>query len=246
MQQATRRAQLAHFLLHKVQEMRFRLSELRDVCQSSRYRFEEGNPYASDDGRLINFHFAAFSSLVQTIKDILPVVSGQELNWSDMSDVRHMSFMQAVRNAITHDGNPVVNLWADGRFYIACNFVRLGRRGEPVEVEAPVEDIETLTVQFTGDLCSYLRSALLPLRGDKALSDPLYGFEFFDKAIKHPAVPEFARNLYAGADRSPIEQSRADPVTEVLSELDALAIYCAQGHVTQLPVDTGASCGPAT
>jgi hypothetical protein len=227
--------------------MRFRLSELGNVCQNSRHRFEAGDPPASGDGRLVNFHFAAFSSLVQTIKDILPVVSGQELTWSGISDVRHMRFMHAVRNAITHDGNPVVNLWADGRFYIACDFVRLDSRGKPVEFKAPAEDIETLAVQFTDDLCSYLRSVLSPLRGNQALSGPLYGAEFFDNAINHPAVPVFAKNLYAGADRSAVEQSRADPVTELLSELSALASYCdAQGHAAQQTVEAGASLGPAT
>lgn len=247
MQQPTRRAQFAHFLLHKVREMHFRLSELRDVCRASRHRFAEDDPSASDEGRLVNFHFTAFSSLVQTIKDILPVVSGQELLWSGMSDVRHMRFMHAVRNAVTHDGNPVVNLWVDGRFYVACNFVRLGGRGEPIEVEAPAEDIETIAVQFTDDLCSYLRNALLPLRGDQTLSGPLYGVEFFDSAINHPAVPEFANHLYATSDRSAVNQSRADPVMETISELDALAICCgSQSHAAQPSANAGTGRNQAT
>ncbi|MFP3527758.1 hypothetical protein SB912_35220, partial [Pantoea sp. SIMBA_072] len=72
MQQASRRLQFAHFLAHKVQEIRFRFLEVNDACEESRRRFLAQQPQADGDGKLINYRFAAFSSLVQTIKDILP------------------------------------------------------------------------------------------------------------------------------------------------------------------------------
>jgi len=224
--QPTRRVQFAYFLLHKVRETKFRLSELLNVCQASRRRFDAKRPNPEGGSQIVNFHFAAFSSLVQTIKDILPVVSERKVAWSDLSDIRHAQFMREVRNAITHDGNPVINLWADGRYYVACDFVRLNEKQQPARVRAPVEDIETIVIQFTSDLCSHLRNQVLPLLGQEALAGPMYGLEFFENAINHPAVPEFARRLYAEADRSTLQPEVGDPVAEVLSELDALLSYC--------------------
>ncbi|MCU5787850.1 hypothetical protein B27N_02853 [Alcanivorax marinus] len=174
----------------------------------------------------MNFHFSAFSSLVQTIKDILPVVAEQEITWSGLSNVRHIQFMHAVRNAITHDGNPVINLWADGRYYVACDFLRLDQHQRPIQVQAPIEDIETLVTQFTMDLCKHLHSAVSPLLGSQALAGPLYGSDFFDSAINHPAIPKFAQRLYAKTDRLALDRGNGNPVAEVLSELDALISFC--------------------
>jgi hypothetical protein len=209
-----------------MRETSFRLSELLNVCQASRRRFLAKESQVTNDGRLVNFHFSAFSSLVQTIKDILPVVADQRVTWSDLSNVRHMQFMRAIRNAITHDGNPVINLWTDGRFYVACDFLRLDQNQQQVRVQAPTEDVETLAIQFTTDLCSHLRCAVSPLVGNDALTGPLYGAEFFDNAMNHPAVPAFAQRLYAEVDRPALERSDGDPVAEALSELDALLSFC--------------------
>jgi len=222
----TRRVQFAHFLLHKVRELRFRLSELLDVCQTSRRRFSVQDPMASSDCRLVNFHFSAFSSLIQTIKDILPVVAGHEVTWSDLANVQHIQFMQAVRNAVTHDGNPVINLWIEGRYYVACDILRLGQNQNPIRIQAPADDIETLVIRFTAELCSHLRDTVSLILKSEALKGPLYGVEFFDSAVDHPAFPEFARRLYVEADRSAPEMNGDDPVAEILMELDVLIGIC--------------------
>lgn len=226
MHQPSKRIQFSYFLLHKMHETRFRLSEILNVCQTSRRRFAEKQPPDNDDCRMLNFHFSAFSSLVQTIKDILPTVAGQKVSWTALSNVRHMQFMHAVRNAITHDGNPVINLWVDGRYYIACDFLRLDQNQNPVLVQAPTEDIETLVTQLIMDLCTLLRSLASPLLGSQELTGPLYGEEFFDNAINHPAIPKFAKRLYAEADRSSLGERNGDPVAELLNELDDLICLC--------------------
>ncbi|NYF20264.1 hypothetical protein HDC36_001725 [Xanthomonas sp. JAI131] len=222
----TRRTQSAYFLLHKTREIRFRLSELLNVCETSRWRFAKNEPPIEGGGQLVNFHFSALSSIVQTIKDLIPVISEKTVTWTDLSNIRHMQFMHSARNAITHDGNPVVNMWADGRYYIAIDFLRLDRNQNPVSVKAPLEDIETLSIQFTMDLCSYLKEMISPLLESPALTGPLYGAEFFDNAIKHPAVPEFVRRLYAETDRPSIDLMDGNPVTEVLTELNSLVTFC--------------------
>ncbi|WP_335923943.1 hypothetical protein [Shewanella indica] len=222
----TRRSQFTYFLLYKTQEIKFRLEELLIVCQSSRQRFNAGERPTKGDGKLVNFHFSAFASLVQTIKDVMPVITEKTISWTDMSEIRYMDFMHSIRNVITHDGHPVINLWVDGRYYIACNFIRLNQYKKPVEVKAPSEDIETLVLKFTIDLISYLQKVISPLLEEQVLLRPLYGEEFFDNAIKHPAIPEFAKNLYSEADRVEIRKRAGDPATEVLAELAMLITFC--------------------
>lgn len=222
----TRRVQFTHFLLYKIRETRFRLSELLNFCQASRRLFAANQPEPEGGSRVVNFHFSAFSSLFQTIKDVLPVVSDQVVTWAGLSDIRHAQFMHAVRNAITHDGNPIINMWIEGKYYVACNFVRVDQHQKAVQVQAPAEDIETLATQFTLDLCSYLHAVVRPLAGNEALTGPLYGSEFFEAAIDHPAVPEFARHLHVEIDHSAVQLETNDLIGEVLSELDALANFC--------------------
>lgn len=226
MQKSSRRLQFAHFLAHKVRETRFRFLEVSDICQESRRRFVAQQAQAQGDGQLINYRFAAFSSLVQTIKDIIPVVLERDVSWSSLSKIRHLQFVQSIRNAITHDGNPVINLWVDGRYYVACDFVRLGQKQKPIEVKAPSEDIHTIVLQFTEDLCSYLHSVFSRFLGDQSLVGPLYGQEFFTKAINHSAIPEFAQGLYWESYDSNFKPASSEPLSEVLEELDSLVALC--------------------
>lgn len=225
MQPPSRRIQFAHFLNHTVSELHFRLVEILQTCEASQKDFTQGAPRVKDQGPLINYQFSAFSSLVQTIKDVLPVITNMDVTWSSFSDIRHMQFMQAVRNAVTHDGNPVINGWIDGRFYVICDFVRLDRKGNPVQVVVPTEDIATVVIQFADDLCTCLSDMISYQRGDRSLRGALYGAEFFDEAINHPAVPEFAQRLYAESERAAVETNESDPIEHALNKLDVLQIY---------------------
>lgn len=226
MQQSSRRLQFAHFLAHTVQEVRFRFLEVSDVCQESRRRFVAQQPQAKGEGELINYRFAAFSSLVQTIKEILPIILERNVSWSSLSHIRHLQFMHSIRNAITHDGNPVINLWVDGRYYVACDFVRLGQNQKPVTVKTPTEDIHTVVLEFTADLCTYLHKVSSFYVGDQSLIGPLYGQDFFANAINHPSIPEFAQRLYQESDHSDLKLNPSEPLSEALEELDLLVALC--------------------
>jgi hypothetical protein len=225
-QQASRRLQSAHFLAHTVQEIRFRFLEVSDICQESRRRFAAQQPQVKGCGKLVNYRFAAFSSLVQTIKDILPVILERSVSWSSLSHIRHLQFIKSIRNAVAHDGNPVINLWVEGRYYVACDFVRLGPNQQPVAVKAPAEDVHTIVSEFTEDLCSYLRDVFSHYVGNQSLIGPLYGQEFFATAINHPAIPEFAQRLYRESDHSALKLDPSEPLSEALEELDSLVALC--------------------
>ena len=221
-----RQAQFAHALLHTVRELRFRTNELLMVCTLSRERFIAFPSESQTNGRLVNFRFAAFSSLLQTFKDVLPVVAGPEFIWPSMAGVRHIAFMQSIRNAITHDGNPVINGWIEGRFYVISDFIRIGQGGRPVSVTAPVQDIGTLALEFTVDFATAIQEHVEPLVGVPSLSEPLYGEEFFGAAINHPAVPAFAKELVLAADLKTTSQAQQGPVPVVQAELCHLKSDC--------------------
>ena len=161
----TGKSQAAHFLAHKVQEFNFRLSELLSVTEESSRRFAAKTGDAPKAGRLVNFHFSALSTLVQTFKDLLPAMTGSRVSWNQLANVRHLEFLRDVRNAITHDGNPVINMWVDGRFYVGADFVRQDQRGHPVLIRAPQKDIHALVLEFAEDFCTYLRAVVIPLLG---------------------------------------------------------------------------------
>lgn len=181
---------------------------------------------AQGDVQLINYRFAAFSSLVQTIKDIIPVVLERDVSWSSLSHIRHLQFIQSIRNVITHDGNPVINLWVDGRYYVACDFFRLNQKHKPVAVKAPTEDTHTIILEFTDDLCWYLHSVCSHFLGDQSLVGSLYRQEFFTKAINHSAIPKFAQRLYWESYDLNCKPTSSEPLSEVLEELDSLVALC--------------------
>jgi hypothetical protein len=221
---SSKQSQFAHFMLHKVRETRFRMTELLDVCESSRQNFILKKPTSDGEGARVNYHFAALSSLIQTLKDVLPVMSGEAVTWSSLSAVRHIVFMRAVRNAITHDGNPVINLWVDGRFYVACDFLRIDQHGAKVLVTAPADDLAKVSLEFAIDLSDQLRTHIEPLIGRAALTAPMYGVEFFAKASQHPAIPAFAEPLLSEFDWSAIPAQTKDTASEIIAELLGLHV----------------------
>ena len=86
----------AHYLNHTVGELEYRLSHVNETCKISEARFLAQQEQIKGDGAVINYHFSAFSSLVQTFKDILPIVSGNKVPWSALSKVRHIDFMPTI------------------------------------------------------------------------------------------------------------------------------------------------------
>lgn len=225
----TGRPHVAFFMRDKVAEMSFRLGELLDATSASRRGFVAGEPAPEGHGRQTRYALSAFLSLVQTLKDALERVTGAKVSWADLSGVRHMAFMQDARNASTHDGNPMLTLWADGRYYVAGSFEREGSFGKAVVVRAPMADMETVCREFALDFAAAIRTRIAPLVGDPALAGPIYGREFLRRAIEHPAIPAFAKAQLAEALEAPRPAPNEDQAIGILKELDQLAARADQG-----------------
>tara|TARA_B100000614_G_scaffold171331_1_gene152511 strand:+ start:382 stop:1095 length:714 start_codon:yes stop_codon:yes gene_type:complete len=219
-----RKSQFAHFLKNSINEFEYRLSQVLEVCTDALRLFEIEKESTAGHGRELNYRFAAFSSLVQTMKDILPVLTGDPVRWSSLNDVRHIDFIKKSRNAITHDGKPIINMWVEGRFYVACDFVRIDGRDNIEIVEVPKEDVATICLEFTLDLSSILLRIIKPFKNNCEYIGPMYTAEFFNKAFEHQAIPEFAKKMNKD---SPIKNSQltdAMPLDDVCQKLKLLII----------------------
>lgn len=222
-----RRAQFAHFLEHKICEYHFLLSELITICDRSRENFNAKHEQLEGDGKLINYRFSALASQVQTLKDIVPVLVDKAVAWSDFADVRHMNFMHGARNAITHDGNHLVNLWTEGKYYVAVPFVRYDAlKKKMVSVTPPLVDIRTSTLEFTNDLMIKIHELIESVASEAEIALPVYGVEFFDSAIQHPAIPQFVKDLYLSSDKSPTNEQDLSRIARIKGKLNTLLAYC--------------------
>ena len=58
------------------------------------------------------------------------------------------------RNAITHDGNSIINGCLNGLYFVGSNIIRrLDNNKELIEIKAPITDIRTLCLEFALDYC---------------------------------------------------------------------------------------------
>lgn len=220
-----RQAQFTHYLKHKLGEFKYRLTELIDASDRSIAGFKKGAQYEAEHAKLVTYAFSALTSQVQTIKDILPVLLDRDIPWSQYKTVSHMAFIIGTRNSITHDGNPIINMWADGRFYISSSFVRVDAKGKLIKIEPPAQDVATICIEFTRDFSIEIIKLVEGVNDNVPLSKPIYGQEYFDKAIQHSAVPNFAREVYEAADKSKLDENDPARVSALISDLEALRSY---------------------
>jgi len=221
---------VAHFVSGKVKEMRYHLSVVVAACDQSLGLFSGDQPVAPENSQAVVFGFSAFANTVQTLKDAAHTVTGERLAWSKLGRIRHGPFMRHARNAATHDGNPVVSAWVDGRYFVPGPIVRLDDGGRVVEVDAPGEDVRTVCLEFTRDFCGLLREAFSTAVGAPALAGASFNITELEEAIAESSVvPDFAKQLFASS-RDEIERSLAvsthDPVANALSELEDAVRFC--------------------
>ncbi len=208
----TRSVQFAHFLDHKLGEFEHWLRELLDICENSLCQFNaemtkaqtnesQTKNYARKEdslargGRQLNYVLSALAAGAQSLKDILPIVLQTPVTWTNLARIQHMEFFRGIRNAMTHDGHPVVNTWMDGKFYVGADFERVGDRGQAIVVERPTQDIATVSIEFTVDYVREIRSFLRTVKNTQHFAEPLYRADFYRSVAQHPAMPAFAREM---------------------------------------------------
>lgn len=221
---------VSHFISGKVKEMRYHLSLIVAACDHSLRLFSGGQEVPAENSQAVVFGFSAFANTVQTLKDAAQIVTRERLAWSKLEQMRHGAFLRHARNAATHDGNPVISAWVDGRYFVPARIVRLDVSGRVVEVPAPKEDVRTVCLEFTRDFCGLLRETFTTATGLPALAGASFDMAAFEEAIAESSVvPEFAKQLFAGT-RDEIARSLAtsknDPVADAINELDEAVRFC--------------------
>lgn len=214
----------------KVRELQYHLEAIVAACDQSVALYASGQSVSKENNQAVVYGFSAFANVVQTLKDAVKTVTGEQLPWSKIAQLRHGAFMRDARNAATHDGNPVVNAWVDGRYFVAAKIVRLGDRGQVIEIPAPTKDIRTLSLEFAEDLCQLLRETLIGLEGVEQLRGAIFEMAELEEAtVESNVMPEFVKELFASNRQeiaTRLREVKHDPVALAIGYLSELIQYC--------------------
>src|SRR5690606_34918322 len=145
--------------------------------------------------------------------------------------LHHGEFMWRSRNAATHDGNPIINIWADGRYYVSKDIQRFetNKKASPrlITIPAPTVDVAQFCLEFAQDFCYFLVNRLesaLPVEGVKmswAQIEPL---------LYLSSVPEFAKKLLIEKQTEIatafFEMSMPSPTQDAIPLLRTIAMFC--------------------
>lgn len=221
---------VANFVSGKVEELRFHLGCVVNACDETLRLFKDQKPTPNEIHRAVVYGFSALANGVQTLKDAIQTATGNALPWSSIESLRHGVFMYGARNAVTHDGNPVISAWADGRYFVPAEICRIGDRGKLITIPAPTADVRTLCLEFTEDFARLLRQTLLAAHAEPALQGMPFSIEELDNAFgESNVIPDLARELFLNNRdeiAAQIQTVEHDPAAQAVKHLDDLVAYC--------------------
>ncbi len=150
-------------LINKISEFQHRLSEIVTACDETMNLFKLGyidsviQKSNGENYRLVCYSFSSFSSVVLTLKDSVTTSLEEcfpKIKIKKLFKCKHMRFILDSRNAITHDGNSIINGCLNGLYFVGSNIIRrLDNNKELIEIKAPITDIRTLCLEFALDYC---------------------------------------------------------------------------------------------
>ncbi|WP_458375311.1 hypothetical protein [Pseudomonas pergaminensis] len=221
---------VANYFAGKVKELRFQLAIVVAGCDQSLHTFKSGGEVSRENDRSVLYSFSAFTNVIQTLKDAVKTVTNEQLDWSKIELLRHGSFMRNVRNAATHDGNPVISGWADGLYFVPAKIIRIDGFGKTIEIAAPTDDVRVICLDFAKDFCHLLRETLVAADSVEHLKGSMFSIEEVEDAFANSAIiPPFAQALFA-QDREKIEAAlqevKHDPIADAVRELGEVIQYC--------------------
>lgn len=223
-------ARIANFFDSKLEELRFHLENIVEICDESRKLFESGKPQVNGVGRLLVYSFSSYTNTIQSLKDTAGVLIPNTLSWEKIKALRHGSFMKDVRNAITHDGNPVISAWADGRYFVPNKIVRLEYE-KVVVIDPPALDVRQFCLEFSADFAKLLSETLKEIPQDDRLSTSILDIKELDEVFRDSSlIPEFAKQLHVEQREKILEDLKnvkTPHIETAIKRADELAAYCA-------------------
>lgn len=215
---------VANYFYSKVCEYQHYLEQVVGHCDSSFERFGRQLPPGDNEGRLLTYAYGSLNNMVQTLKDSGSVFLPTAISWGDIKKLRHGEFFYLSRNAATHDGNPIINAWVDGRYYVASDIERFDGYGKFVKIQRPVEDVRTFTLEFSLNFYDLLAARLTLLGDDHQLTLPLIGASEIEQIMGSQLIPEDVKSLFSGQIdeiKQKVEQIKHDPVEKTLEKIRA-------------------------
>lgn len=229
------RSAVANHFAGKVREFGNHLRVVVEACDHSLTTYMLNQPHPGDSG--VVYGFSAFSNAMQALKDALKTIGGPSLSLAEIAQLPHGEFMTKARNAATHDGNPIVNAWVDGRFFIATDISRFGINNEPIEIARPTQDVRTLCLQFAEGYSAALRERLHPMRGQFQIGGAPFDSAEFESMINNAdLIPEHVKQIVASQRdciRAAFEGAPPfDPIKKAITELESIMAYSSQELIT--------------
>jgi hypothetical protein len=223
------RSAVANYLAGKIREFGYQLRVLVKTADHSAASFLHGNE--NPDGAPLVYAFSALGNAMQSLKDALKTTGAEPLSWGQIAQIPHGEFMAKSRNAMTHDGNPVINAWVDGRYFVANDISRYGPKGEPIEIIRPQGDVRTICLTFANGFCSTLSDRLQPLIGNYQISGANFDVEEIEIAVcGSDLIPPDVKALFTANKeqfrKSIVDAPSFDPVVKAIDELKEIRKYC--------------------
>lgn len=98
----------------------FFLNKVQHECSESLRDWQTSG--AARSNHELNAYFSAYISSFQSIRDTASLASNTPITWNDLlGDLG--SFIYSLRNAITHNGMSMLELWIDGRFFFSAQLL---------------------------------------------------------------------------------------------------------------------------
>lgn len=212
-------------------ELAFRVGELIDVSKAAIGAFQQQVRERCDVtnekyGKVLQYRFTSLIALAQTFKDVLERAITL-FDWDALvKDVEHAARVQSMRNAIVHDGYPMLSLYADGRYYFGVSVRRRGQGKKMVDIEVPAHDVEMFSLEYVRSLSVKLSNYLRQLPEDTKLKGPQFDYDWFAGAIKHPAISRFGATLPSREEYAKLGMNNPPPLDTAADILDSVASFC--------------------
>lgn len=223
-------ARISNFYSPKLRELKYFLAQIVENCDESLRRANTLEANTDPTGGPVTYIFSAFTNTVQTLKDITEKLKPGTMPWSKISKLRHGTFIYDVRNAMTHDGNPVISAWVDGHYFVPNKIVREDKHGNIKVIDHPKVNVRQFCLEFTVDFANLIKEVLQQIPDEEKLAVSIFDIDEIDEfSVTNLLIPEFALKMLRD-QRSQIEEAirsiRVPRIENAIKVADELVIYC--------------------
>ncbi|MCH2340485.1 hypothetical protein ACGFZ7_05320 [Pseudomonas sp. NPDC047963] len=208
------------YLISKVNENRFFLEMVVDGCDDGERNYRKGLTSNEAPYNQVVYGFSALGNTIQSIKDCSNEMLLSKITWGDIKNLKCGRFMYGARNAMTHDGNPVVNCCINGKCYAGLDIERI-YDGKIIKIERPSEDIKHVCLSFVKEFSNLLLKRFSDAFKEVKIRGEL-NIDMIEQALHHP--------MSRGLDSIVLDQLKA----ELLAQKDVIEEKVGQTKMDEL------------